>query len=91
MTNDRIRELAKQAGVRLVGSWLEGHQDSIYRFAELVVQEVESGVDYLLWPDGTYCERHEREQMLHMSDDFITIRVTEWDDNGEPMFPGGLV
>lgn len=49
------------------------------------------GVEYCLWPDGTYCERWELEQMAHMSDDYIVLLVEEWDDDGEPLFPGGLV
>ena len=54
------------------------------------------GVEYCLWPDGTYCERWELEQMaleqmVRMSDDYIVLLVEEWDDDGEPLFPGGLV
>lgn len=45
---------------------------------------------YCLWPDGTYCERWELDQMGHMSDDFVLVEVCEWDDDGEPLFPGGL-
>ena len=31
----------------------------------------------LYWPDGTWCYRHEREQMSHMSDDFTLIHLPE--------------
>lgn len=87
MTNDEIKLVAEQSGVRFFGTWIEGHQSAIYRFAENLLAE---GEWYCLWPDGTYCERSELEQMLHMSDDFARVWVTEWDDDGCPMFPGGL-
>jgi len=93
MTNDEVIALAKKAGVRLVGSWIEGGQSSIYKFAELVVESAEDRqcfVMYCLWPDGTYCERHELEQMTHMSDDYQVVKVAEWGSDGDPMFPGGL-
>ena len=87
MTKDEIKLLAEQAGVRFFGHWIEGHRDALYRFAELLLAD---GVWYYLWPDGTYCERHERDQMAHMSDDCKLVWVVEHDDEGEPMFPGGL-
>lgn len=92
MTNDEIKALAQKAGVRFFGSWIEGNQQAIYAFAELVVEAIamEEAVEYYLWPDGTYCERHELDQMTHMSDDFVLVKVTEWDDLGDPLFPGGL-
>ena len=87
MTNEEIKALAIKAGVRFVGGWIEGTQAALYKFAELLLEE---GEDYYLWADGTYCVRHELEQMTHMSDDYTVVRVTEWDDDDEPMFPGGL-
>ena len=38
MDRETIEALAKQAGVRIFGHWLEGHQDALYRFAELLVE-----------------------------------------------------
>lgn len=33
------------------------------------------------WPDGTWCYRHELEQMTHMSDDFSRADLPEdWDE-----------
>ena len=29
------------------------------------------------WPDGTWCYRHELEQMSHMSDDFARAELPE--------------
>jgi len=29
------------------------------------------------WPDGTWCYRHELEQMVHMSDDFARAELPE--------------
>lgn len=43
-----------------------------------------------LWPDGYWCEADELSQHSHRSDDYRLVEVTEWDDEGEPMFPGGL-
>lgn len=31
--------------------------------------------DLILWPDGTWCFRHELPQYGHMSDDYRTIPV----------------
>lgn len=87
MTNEEVKVLAEKAGVRFYGGWIEGSQMALYKFAESLLDD---GEDYLLWPDGTYCERHELEQMNHMSDDYAVVKVTEWDDDGEPLFPGGL-
>lgn len=90
MTNEEIKCMAEKAGVRFFGGWIEGSQAAIYKFAELVVSKPD-GVDYCLWPDGTWCERDEVEEMNHMSDDYIVLSVTDWDDDGAPIFPGGLV
>jgi hypothetical protein len=93
MTNEEIKAMAKAAGVRFFGHWIEGSEEAIYKLAQMVVdnQGDEDGVDYYLWPDGTYCERADFQlHMGHMSDDFTVVRVTEWDDDGEPLFPGGL-
>lgn len=32
------------------------------------------------WPDGTWCYRHELEQMGHMSDDFAQAELPEGSD-----------
>lgn len=33
------------------------------------------------WPDGTWCYRHELEQMAHMSDYFARVDLPEdWDE-----------
>lgn len=33
------------------------------------------------WPNGTWCYRHELEQMAHMSDDFARVDLPEdWDE-----------
>lgn len=33
------------------------------------------------WPNGTWCYRHELEQMAHMSDDFVRADLPEdWDE-----------
>jgi hypothetical protein len=29
--------------------------------------------DILMWPDGTWCYRHELSEMTHMSDDYRVI------------------
>lgn len=29
--------------------------------------------DVLVWPDGTWCYRHELHEMSHMSDDYLTL------------------
>lgn len=29
--------------------------------------------DVLLWPDGTYCYRHELQEMTHKSDDYVVL------------------
>lgn len=31
--------------------------------------------DFLYWPCGTHCYRHELPQMTHMSDDYMVIEV----------------
>ena len=41
LSQDQITELAQKAGVRLFGGWIEGSQKAIYRFAELIVDQVE--------------------------------------------------
>lgn len=39
------------------------------------------------WPDGTWCYRHELEQMAHMSDDFARADLPEdWDEGGIDAF-----
>jgi hypothetical protein len=45
---------------------------------------------YWLWPNGDYCEAGDYEFAHSKSDDYVTVSVVEWDDDGEPMFPGGL-
>jgi len=99
MKNEEIHALAEAAGVRMFGSWIEGSQASIYRFAELIIESIEDDrradtelvIEYCLWPDGTYCERNELHEMEWMSDDYIVIGVNEWEPDGSPIFPGGLV
>lgn len=31
--------------------------------------------DVILWPDETWCYRSELEEMSHMSDDYLVLRV----------------
>lgn len=35
------------------------------------------------WSDGTWCYRHELEQMAHMSDDFVRADLPEDGDEDE--------
>lgn len=38
-----------------------------------------------IWPDGVWCTEDELEEMLrHKSDDYMTVQVTEWDEDGSP-------
>lgn len=91
MDNATVDRLARKAGVRIMGSWIEGHPDAIYRFAEAVVEHIESEPTKIAWwPDGFWCELDELSQYSHRSDDYQTLDIYDWDDDGEPMLPGGL-
>lgn len=37
-------------------------------------------IEICYWPDGTWCYRHELEQMSHMSDDFSRAILPENSD-----------
>lgn len=37
MDKETMEALAEQAGVRFFGSWIEGSQAALYRFAELIL------------------------------------------------------
>ena len=38
-----------------------------------------------IWPDSVWCTEDELEEMLqHKSDDYMTVQVTEWDEDGSP-------
>ena len=41
------------------------------------MKEVE---DIILWPDGTWCYRHELTEYGHMSDDYVVLEygTTSW-------------
>jgi predicted kinase len=36
-----VEQLARQAGVRVFGHWIEGPEEALYRFAELIVEHLE--------------------------------------------------
>lgn len=93
MTNEEIKALAEAAGVRFCGGWIEGNEQALRKFAELVVDNVatQEAVEYCLWPDGSFCEREFIGEHSHKSDDYLVIGINEWDDNGDPIFPGGLI
>lgn len=85
MKRERINELAAQAGVRFCGNWIEGPQNAIYKFVELIVRDT-CGEDYWVWPDGSYCLAGDEEYAQSMSDDRCTVRVVSWNEHGEPVF-----
>lgn len=37
-------------------------------------------IEICYWPNGTWCYRHELEQMTHMSDDFARASLQEDSD-----------
>ena len=37
-------------------------------------------IEICYWPNGTWCYRHELEQMAHMSDDFARASLPEDSD-----------
>lgn len=55
--------------------------------AETCIEPVLDGVIWLiaLWPDGTWCEIAELNEMGHMSDDFEVRRVLSHDRGGSPV------
>ena len=42
-------------------------------------------IEVYIWPDHVWCVRDELEEMLrHKSDDYETVQVTEWEEDGSP-------
>lgn len=43
---------------------------------------------FAVWGDSqTYCLLEEVEQMTHLSDDYCVLEVTEFHEDGTPVFP----
>lgn len=91
MNEPFIRRVAAQHNIRIVCGSVDASEKNLLDFVETLLKIVAGGAEtYCLWSDGTYCELSERSNYGHMSDDYRTVYVHQWDDNGEPIFPGGL-